>query len=63
MKNNSLFKTLSADDKEKVLTIADNIETAFKTGGYDLSGERLTIADALAYPDSHLAIQKVKLKS
>lgn len=59
MKNNSLFKTLSADDKEKVLTIADNIETAFKTGGYDLSGERLTIADALAYPDSHLAIQKV----
>ena len=29
MKNNSLFKTLSADDKEKVLTIADNIETAF----------------------------------
>jgi hypothetical protein len=48
MKNNSLFKTLSADDKEKVLTIADNIETAFKTGGGVISvlGYRSSASDA-----------------
>lgn len=56
---NSLFKSLPEDKQATVLAIADNIQTAFRTGGYDTSGERLTISDALATPDSHLAIQKV----
>jgi hypothetical protein len=56
---NNLFKSLSAEKKAEVIAIADNIQAAFKTGGFDLSGERISIRDALATPDSHLAIQKV----
>ena len=56
---NNLFKSLTTEKQDEILAIADNIQTAFKTGGFDLSGERISIQDALAYPDSHLAIQKV----
>lgn len=55
----NLFKSLPAEKQAEVIAIADNIQTAFKTGGFDLSGERITIKDALSTPDSHLAVQKV----
>lgn len=55
----NLFKNLPAEKQAEVIAIADNIQTAFKTGGFDLSGERITIKDALSTPDSHLAVQKV----
>lgn len=53
------FKELPEDKKAIVIEIADNLRTAFKTGGLDKKGNPYAISDALSTPDSHLAVQRV----
>lgn len=54
-----LLKNLTNEKRAEVLEIADNIQSAFKTGGLDKAGELLSISDALSFPDSHIAFQHV----
>lgn len=46
-------------DEVKIKDSIENIYSAFVTGGYDTTGSIMTISDALADPDSHLAFNRV----
>lgn len=56
------YKELTEENKQIVNTIADSLRCAFKTGGLDTSGSPIKISDALATPDSHLALERVTLE-
>ena len=53
------FNKLPEATKVRVGEIADNLRTAFQTGGLDKEGNLISIKDALDTPDSHLAVQRV----
>lgn len=44
---------------EELVMLRDNVNTALHTGGHDNEGEVVSLRDALAFPDSHLAFQHV----
>ena len=56
------FKKLPQDRQDFVMSISDSIRSAFKTGGLDTEGNRITISDALSTPDSHLALERVTIE-